>query len=348
MRKRRRCAEALVASPPLSIRKVASALTLALAFGLAPAAHAQATEGALFLLVPVGARATALGHAGVSRPLGAEGIWWNPASIGWLTRPEVAVDYAQLEFIQGTAVELVAPAGRAGTIAVAGLSFSQGDQDATDSFGNIVGRLYPRFTVLAATYAAPFGDRFSMGVTYKFVRSSQTCSGGCAEQVLYKVSTAAIDLGVQVIADSARRLRLGAAIRNFGIVLQTIDAEQADPLPARLHIGASYTVARATRAVPWLALDLTGEIVAKRAPQDADLRVGAEARLGNQLALRAGLPTIKVFSENPSMSGDGSKAVMGVGFRTGTLSFDFASSFGGSSASAGQPPMYFSIGKSFK
>jgi hypothetical protein len=329
-------------------RLVASAFFAALALGCPDLVRAQATEGAVFLLAPIGARGIGLGHAGVSVPLGVEGIWWNPASIGWISRREVSVDYAKLEFTQGTAIDLAIPAGRAGTFAAAVLLFDEGTQEATDKFGNPVGRLYGMSRVLSATYAAPFGDRVSVGVTYKDVRRSQTCSGGCADQTVYDVPAFAIDFGIHMLADSAKRLRFGAAIRNVGIGVQTIDAEQTDPLPTRIHIGATYSLPSLVRTIANTVVDVTGEVVAKpsiiTAPraENVDLRFGLEARFSDVFTVRAGLPTVKLRSDN-TMSGDGSKAVIGLGFRSGTLRLDMARSFGGISAASGQSPTYVSI-----
>ena len=63
----------------------AVALTLVAALALAPPLVAQdeggsSTEGALFLLLPVGSMGVSLGHA-VTALGGPETVWWNPAGL---------------------------------------------------------------------------------------------------------------------------------------------------------------------------------------------------------------------------------------------------------------------------
>lgn len=209
-----------------------------------------AKEGALFLLVPVGARSVARGQAAVATRLGGDGVWWNPASLGWLTKREVAIDHAKNAFIAGDAIEAVFPAGRAGVLGASLLYFNFGEQSATDEFGNATGTIYPRAVVLAGSYAATFGDRVSAGVSYKLIRHSQSCGGACQNQTTFSVSTTAVDFGMHAVVDRARQLTVGGAIRNAGFGLQTIDREQTDPLPARIHIGVDYLFGRFAEAFP--------------------------------------------------------------------------------------------------
>jgi hypothetical protein len=298
----------------------------------------------VFLLVPFGAGPIGRGQTGASLRVGAEGVWWNPATIGWLTKRELAVDVADLEFTGGSALTVAYPAGRAGVLAASGLRVAYGDQDATDNFGNVIGRLYPRASVLAATYAAPFGTRVSAGVAFKVIQNSQSCTGQCPGHDLFNVSGNGFDAGIQVIGDSARRLTLGASLRNVGIgKFQTIDAEQADPLPTRFQAGATWTIPAISRAAPDLAVDATAEVVTPPADLGrGDIRLGVEARYGGLVSLRAGVPTIR-WSDDVSGSGDGSRAALGFGFRRGALSIDIARALFGASANAGKPPTYVSI-----
>ena len=167
-----------------------SAIAVYLSAAASPAAAQTgvAKEGALFLLVPVGARSIAQGQASVASRLGAEGIWWNPAALGWATRREVSVDHAKNAFITGDAIDAVFPAGRAGVLGASLLYFNFGEQAATDEFGSTIGSIYARAIVLAGTYAATFGDRVSAGVTYKFIQQTQSCSGACQNQTTFTVA----------------------------------------------------------------------------------------------------------------------------------------------------------------
>ena len=320
----------------------AIALIAALTAAVAWPAQAQtgiAKEGALFLLVPVGARPIAQGQAAVASRLGADGIWWNPAALGWEKRREMSVDHAKNAFITGDAVDVVLPAGRAGVVGASLLYFNFGDQAATDEFGNTIGTIYSRAIVLAGAYAATFGDRVSAGLAYKFIEQAQTCGGACQNQTTFTVSTSAVDFGVHVVVDQDRRLTLGGAIRNVGFGLQTIDREQTDALPARIHLGADYNVGAITRAIPSATLHAAAEVVSRIVPSSPAVRVGAELGLAERVFLRAGAFTA---------SGDGSRASIGFGIRQGTLGLDFARTFGGISADAGEPPTYVSLRIAFR
>ena len=323
-------------------RRATAALALLLGLVAADGLRAQsgiAKEGAVFLLVPVGARAIAQAQAAAGTRLGAEGIWWNPASLAWNTRREASVDHAANAFITGDALSAVVPVGRAGVLAASFLYFNFGEQAATDEFGSTIGTLYARATVLASSYSATFGDRVSAGVTHKLVRQTQSCSGACQNSLTFSVSTSAFDLGAQAVVDRARHLTLGATIRNFGFGLQTIDREQTDPLPTRLHLGATYTVGQLARRVPGMALDVAAEVVALTSFAEPALRLGGEARFSDRVSIRGGILT---------RSADESTAAIGFGLRQGTLGLDFARSFGGTSSDAGSSPTYVTLRVGFR
>jgi len=318
------------------------ALATAVGAALVPVpARAQdvAKEGALFLLLPIGARAVGQGQAVVASRLGADGIWWNPAALAWLTRREVAVDHAKNFFVTGDAIEAVFPAGRAGVLSASLLYFNFGDQAATDPFGSTIGTLYSRAVVLATSYAATFGDRVSAGLTYKLVRQTQSCGGSCPATDTYSVQASAFDVGMHAVAGNSGDLTLGVMVRNVGFGLQIIDTEQADPLPMRIHIGADYRVAAVTRATPGATLHLTAEVVGRASFATPRLRAGAEFGYAETLFLRGGVV---------KGSGDGANAAVGFGIRKGTLGLEFARTFGGLSADAGDPPTYLTLRLAFR
>jgi len=327
------------------LRAVAlAALAVGLAFGApqrAPAQSGIATEGALFLLVPVGAGAIGRGQAAVSSRLGADGIWWNPAALGWATAREVAVDHSANAFLTGDALDLTYPLGRAGVLGASALLFNFGDQGATDEFGNPIGTIYSRAAVLATSYAATFGTRVSAGVTYKYIRQSQSCSGACSNQTTFAVSTSAFDFGLHVAADSAQRLMFGAALRNAGFGLQTIDQEQTDPLPTRLHVGGEYRWDDIWSAVPGTLVRASAELVTALARGNPSFRVGVELDVAHRLYLRAGALT---ESADPTRAG----GAIGFGYRQGALAIDLARSFGGITVQTGQPPTYLTLHFGFR
>ncbi|MEA3246534.1 MAG: hypothetical protein U9Q74_10305, partial [Gemmatimonadota bacterium] len=208
-------------------------------------------------------------------------------------------------------------------------------------FGNTIGTIYSRAAVLATSYAATFGSRVSTGVSYKYIRQSQTCSGACSNQTTFSVSTSAFDFGVHVVADSAQRLTLGATIRNAGFGLQTIDQEQTDPLPTRVHVGAEYRWDDVWRAVPGSSVRASAEVVTNLAFGGLSVRGGVEFDAVHRLYLRAGVLT---ESADPTRAG----GAIGFGYRQGTLGIDLARSFGGVTVQAGEPPTYLTLRFGFR
>jgi hypothetical protein len=291
-------------------------------------------EGALFLLVPVGARAVAMGQSVVASSIGIESIWWNPAGLARMDSAEVAIMHSQTIAANGDALNFVFPQGRAGVIAATAYLIDYGRQEDTDPFGNSIGSSEARQIVLAASYAATFGSRVNAGLTYKYLQDRLDCSGDCEFVATHQSSTSAIDFGVQVIVDPDKRLTLGLAVRNLGFRLQINDAEQADPLPTRIHLGAQYVVPMIERAVPNGELRISAEFVQSPALGNLSLRGGGEFAYKKQYFLRAGFV---------SGSGDGAGSAIGLGSQQGRVGLDISRAFGGPSSSAGTPPTYVSL-----
>mgnify|MGYP003333738157 CR=1 FL=1 len=337
--RRPRSPERVVSRAGAFLRR-AVALGLTAAFLARPSWGQEVKEGAPFLLIPVGARAVGQGQAVVASRLGPEAIWWNPASLAWLTKRTAGIDHGQNFIVTSDALDAVLPAGRAGVLG-AGVEFLNfGDQAASDQFGNTIGTLYSHALVGAVSYAATFGRRISAGVTYKYVQQSQSCGGSCQNLLTYSVSTSAFDVGAQAVVGDSGAVTLGLALRNAGFGLQTIDAEQTDPLPTRLHVGADLRVDAVARAVPGASLHLSTELVLPTGSTSGQwIRAGGELGYADRFFLRAGAFT---------GSTDGSSAVVGIGVRQGLLSFDFSRAFGGLSTDAGSPPTYLTLRVAFR
>jgi hypothetical protein len=327
-----------VRSRMLSVGRAAFAVALAAALCVAPMAlRAQglSPEAALFLLVPVGARAVGMGQADVASDIGGESMWANPAGLARLTQKEVSINHSQTIIATGDALNAVFPAGKAGVIAASAYLVNYGQQDATDNSGSqiVTGTIYIRSYVFAASYAATFGSRISAGVTFKFVQERVDCSGTC-NIAAFSASTNGLDVGVQAVVDQARRLTLGLDIRDAGLNVQVNDAPQSDPLPTRIHLGASYLVPGIEKSIPDGELRVSAEVVENASFGSAALRAGGELAYKKFFFLRLGVS---------GDSGDGTTASIGLGVKRGGISIDFARGFGGFSSDAGKPPTYLTL-----
>src|SRR5688572_26028409 len=89
---------------------------LAALAGAAPPLAAQDQDGALFLLVPIGARAIGLGQAVVADQPVSESAWWNPAGLARQEKREGAIHHSDSFVGQGDAVALVIPSSLLGVI----------------------------------------------------------------------------------------------------------------------------------------------------------------------------------------------------------------------------------------
>src|SRR4051812_6057970 len=86
---------------------------------------AQANSGALDLVYPIGARATGMGTAFVAER-GSESVWWNPAGLSRMTKPEFALDHFETLPAKGDAASFILPVKPIGVFAVSARLFDYG------------------------------------------------------------------------------------------------------------------------------------------------------------------------------------------------------------------------------
>jgi hypothetical protein len=310
------------------------AVALVLVAGAQPlrAQGGVANEGGLELVLPVGARANGLAQAVVADFLGSESVWWNPGALAREQTREAAIHHSQTFAVTGDALTLVLPAAGIGVVALSADLYNYGTQDVTDATGTY-GTITPRATILAATFAGSIGSHVDVGINYKYYSRGVNCSGGCADIPTSTNSTTALDFGVQVRPLTDSTLWIGVALRNVGPRLQVNDAPQADPLPTRLDIGATYAP-RIPALGPDAQLRFGAGIVNAIPATGPGLRFGADLGWQNRVHVRGGY----VYN-GPGGSGP----TMGIGATSGRLELDIARLFGDSQANTSQPPTYLSL-----
>lgn len=285
--------------------------------------------GALQFVLPTGARSLGMGQAAVASAVGSDGIWWNPAVIARGPR-ELALHIAQspANVVEGDASgSFVIPIQRLGAVAISFryLNFGSIDIGLTPTSE---GTARISSAIVAGTFAAPFGDRLSVGLTLKVLRLMTSCTGGGCDAPSTQPTTGAIDIGGQYFLTRDSAVAIGAAVRNLGLRLQVNDAPQADPLPGRTQLGIAFA--------PKFA-QLPKE-VRVRAATDVVVRTsgvgGPGYRVGGELAwLERYQGRVGYVLDGPTGSGP----TFGAGFSTGKLQIDFAqmlSDFGSLSGSA--------------
>jgi len=300
------------------------------------AASAQngASDGALFLLLPVGAQSVGMAQAMVAERPGSEAVWWNPSGIARLVRREAAIHHSETIAASGDVITLLLPSRNLGAVAVSISILDFGDQQITDPVGMPIGLVLPRNIILAGTYGIPVGKQLSVGVTYKHLQYRVDCSGQCSNVSTFSASASAVDFGAQYDVPGDVPLRIGAAVRNLGSRLQVNDSEDADPLPTRIEVGASYSLRFLQKYISDVDVRVAGDVIGTRSADDPSARIGAELTYQKTAHLRAG------YIANDA---NGAKAGLGFGLGVGRLLFDIARTFGGLSEDAGKTPAYVSL-----
>jgi hypothetical protein len=320
--------------PVKRIAPLVFAISLALASSPAGAQGSNSTDGALFLLLPVGARAVGMGQAMVAERPGSEAVWWNPSAIARQDKKEIAIHHSQTIAATGDAITLVYPTASVGALALSVNVLNFGDQQITDPGGVPIGVVLPRNILLAATYGAAIGKRVNAGVTYKRLQYRVDCSGQCSNVSTFTATSSAVDFGFQYDLPTESPLTIGGAVRNIGTRLQINDREQADPLPTRIEIGAEYKLPFIAALIADTEVRIAADVIADKNVDHPAGRIGADVTYEKNIHVRAG------YVANDA---NGARTALGFGVAAGRLVFDIARTFGGLSADAGQTPTYFSL-----
>jgi long-subunit fatty acid transport protein len=259
------------------------------------------TRPAQFLKLAVGARAAAMGGTFAAVANDGSALFWNPAGISNL-KSKVAhlthVDY--LLDIKFDFAGLVVPIKKNTHLGFSAVALTMGEEPQTsevDPDGELGVTWSASSFAIGMTYTRTISDRFSVGVTGKYIQEN-----------LFNISakTLAVDIG-SLYDTGYRGMKIGMAMSNFGgkmkiagrdLTQRNLDPfpiggnfdEQAGdlqvnswPLPLNFRIGLSFELMRRENNVMLLAADFNH-------PTDADeqLNFGAEYSMNKRLFLRGG------------------------------------------------------------
>lgn len=321
-------------------RLVATALAGAF-LALAPS-PVVAQEGTTvgFLLLPVGARAVAVGGAVAALADGPDGVWWNPASIARRTRVETAIHHAQQFAGVSDVVAVVVPWRRLGVFGLSAQLLDLGEQDVVPAEGGPpVGKILPRNVVAAASFARTVGGIVDVGLTYKLFQVRLDCSGQCATVPVEASTSSAADVGARIDLTRWTPVTVGVALRNLGPRVELNDGSESERLPSRWQVGAAYELPELERYVPDLDVRVTADVQSPLQRTAFGLRVGGEATWQRRVSLRGGY----VFRDTEGLNAGTAGPAVGLGVVAGRLQVDIAREFEGLSADAGQPPTYLTL-----
>jgi hypothetical protein len=299
-------------------------------------------EGALFLLLPVGAQAVSLGRA-MTAVGGPEGAFWNPSGLAAVEQSSFVVFRGEQVAGTATAVSGLFARPGVGTAGASYLLLDVGDQDLTDGAGNVLGTVSVRNHLGVISAAARVATRLSAGVSFKVVQFRLSCRGSSCPDRGTTATTYAFDVGLQ--GTPMQWLRLGAMVAHVGPRLQVLNAEQADPLPSRMRVAASYDVVHfftdSEDFGGWLAVEVQDRL---REPGVPSLYLGTELTAGttDALYLRAGYVLSDLFDRlRASDPEDGAR--VGLGIQYGRLGMSIAKSLAVSTLTGETEPVHVTL-----
>ncbi len=319
---------------PITIRIAILAVAL-----IGPALHAQkvGTSSLQFLKVMPDARGTAMGDAFGSLARGANAAFWNPGGVAQTEHIDIAGTLTMWLFdTRQGALAVAVPLEDWGTFALqlqyvdyGSIQVTRADQLAFVGSGTdirynpgLTGETFTPTTYLVGlTFARRLTNKFSTGVTAKFIRESLwgsstvtiVGSNGVAEEVNTYASLVLFDFGLQYDT-GFRSIRVNAAVQNFGS--QVKFAKEGYPAPMAFRIGASGDVLgpnallmESAESRMTLACDLFQ-------PNDylQQIHFGMEYAFSEMLFLRAGY---KFYYDNDNLT-------MGAGVRQTIADFPLA------------------------
>ena len=208
-------------------------LTFSAASFAAFAADDKGTSTGQFLKLGAGARAEGLGEAYSAAADDASAVYWNPAALSQVG--DVSATFMHAALLADISYEYLGYGQRLGNSGVLGLGvqyLSMPVFHETDQSGFETGAGFsPGDMGVTLAYSFPLGEKYSAGVSGKYIRS----------KIDKTASTFASDLGI-LARPFGNDLRLSFVVQNLGGSLKF--EQKSDPLPLNVKAGGSLPVAK--------------------------------------------------------------------------------------------------------
>jgi hypothetical protein len=259
--------------------------------------------GTQFLAIGGGARSVGMGSAVSAMSGDLESVYWNPAGIAFLEGTALGFTHTMLYADMSLEDVAVAMPAMDGVMAVSALAFLSGDiEETTEEMPDGTGETFTANAFsLMLSYARLMTDKFSAGVSFRFVR-----------EALAEVSDTnwGFDLGGTYRVGFGN-LRLGFAVVNFGPDMQLggdrleeewVDPEWEDtqdqdvpvllqseayPMPMTFRAGLSYDVLSGVSGTLTASVEGIHPV-----DQDEGMGAGLQYSYGGRYFLRGGYNTI--------------------------------------------------------
>ena len=299
---------------------------------------AAASEGATFLLLPVGARAVGMGGAVTGMRGSGDLLLWNPASVAGIEKIGLLFNHSESVFeTQSEVISLVWPFESVGNFGVTYYLVDYGDLPSTSSEGTVQGTINFRNQEFLLTFAGHIVERLELGVNYKLVQLVYQCDGLCTGQQSFTSTTHAIDFGLIYDKLAGLPVALGASVRHLGPAMKGV--AQEDPLPTRVRVGLAYQVLTPSAEGQMFGLALAVDFQDQwRDIGDPDVLLGTEFGVGEMFFLRAGYAFLE--------SGLGG-ASLGLGLSYDWFYLDLSRGFDDIAAATGDAAVQLTFGVTF-
>ncbi len=198
------------------------------------------TEGALTLLLPIGAQGVGMGRA-MTAISGPEAVFWNPAGLAQLQEGRFSVFRGEHLAGEATGLSLIFARQPLGVLAVSYHLLDLGNSVLKDAENNTIGSISFRDHLAVISFGTRVLPGLDTGVNFKVFQERITCRGQCTDAEVTGTSYA-VDAGIQAMPIPTLPLRIGLMVAHAGPDLQIINVEQADPLPTRIRAAVAYEV----------------------------------------------------------------------------------------------------------
>jgi hypothetical protein len=261
----------------------------------------SASEGAEFLLLPVGARAVGMGGAVTGLRGSGDLLLWNPSGVAGLEGIQLLFNHSETAFdTRSEVLSFLLPVESMGTLGVTYYLVDYGELPSTGVDGAVQGSINLRNQEFLVTFAARLVGTLDFGVNYKLIQLVFRCDGQCVDTESFTRSTHAVDLGLIYDRIAGIPLSFGASVRHLGFALE--GATEEDPLPTRVRVGMAYDALSAFTKDENLRLALALDVEDQtRDLGNPDVMIGSEFGVAEAFFLRAGYAFLDTGLGGPSL-----------------------------------------------
>lgn len=212
------------------------------------------TTAVPFLMISPDSRSGAMGDVGVSLSSDANASHWNPAKLAFAENElEVSLSYSPWlrKLVSDMNLAYLSGYRKLNDNSTLGMSlryFSLGSITFTDIQGSTIRDFKPSEFAIDATYAIKLSDKFSGGITSRFINSNLTGGTSVGGADSKPGRSFAVDVSGYYINDNIQvggidaEFAAGFNISNIGAKMAYTNTSDRDFIPTNLRIGPSLTL----------------------------------------------------------------------------------------------------------